>query len=584
MAVKELGFLTMDARGDTRWQRPIVLWAIFFVVLASWCLALDLPPFDFDESYYRRVAEEILASGNWIVPTYNFKETAYKPPTYPWFIAATSLAFAEGGQISGLAARLPSLLATLGMTLMVGATLRRGVVGLLLAALVWGAALFPSLGGSAVLIDPVFSFFLTPVLVILSGLSNAEGNNAFHKPTSKQSLIIGVCLAVACALKGPFGIVFPAVSIFVFAVVKPYARNGKSLREALRSGVQSAALFGPPFVFAVVMSAFFYMFLYYSGGDVLVRRFFLVENLERATRKLEGHGGPFFYHFLVILVGGVPLVPMAFLALRNAVFARTLRPNFAFVWVAVCVMFFSLAATKLPNYTWPIWPAVVLAVCLKMSEPKQLEITAAHTPSRWQLIAGRSLEVLAYLPSSILAVAFVTLPLSFGALQFLPMDARAKMAFDAIGNLPFAVTIGFLLAGLSFALVTFVIKKSAARPFEIVTIAQAALCSSVVVVILKLTVVPFASQVMTESYAGLAREAHALGASKLALIGYASPNVSSAFQGAVAEYGRGDSTPFREGERVFVITPIWNASTCGENGFVELRRSYFAVLCASSPK
>src|SRR5262249_43598164 len=117
-----------------------------------------------------------------------------------------------------------------------------------------------------------------------------------------------------------------------------------------------------------------------------LRGFFLTHNLGRFLSPMENHRGPVFYYVLAFVVGFAPWSAFFGLACwysagewkrakaaekRSSVLpdaggfgscAGVLPQAHAFLWcwIAVTFIFFSLAATKLPNYILPLYPPAAL--------------------------------------------------------------------------------------------------------------------------------------------------------------------------------------------------------------------------------
>ena len=82
---------------------------------------------------------------------------------------------------------------------------------------------------------------------------------------------------------------------------------------------------------------------------------------------MESHGGPPVYHPLVLFVGFAPwsafLIPTVWFAVRSGV--RTPAPErapyrFLLCWAGGYLLFFSVAATKLPNYVLLAYPPLAI--------------------------------------------------------------------------------------------------------------------------------------------------------------------------------------------------------------------------------
>jgi 4-amino-4-deoxy-L-arabinose transferase-like glycosyltransferase len=106
------------------------------------------------------------------------------------------------------------------------------------------------------------------------------------------------------------------------------------------------------------------------------KAFLLHENAERFSTPADGHRGGLYYHAALLLVLFVPwsafLIPTFWAAVREARRPRTAsdietaKPDvpgkyrFLLAWFAVYLVVFSVAATKLPNYILPLYPALAI--------------------------------------------------------------------------------------------------------------------------------------------------------------------------------------------------------------------------------
>ena len=84
------------------------------MVLSGWALLYHLGAPNFydlrDESRRARIAQEMLDTGNWIVPQLEGRPTLTKPPFYYWAVMLCS----PTGVVTEASARLPSALAGIG--------------------------------------------------------------------------------------------------------------------------------------------------------------------------------------------------------------------------------------------------------------------------------------------------------------------------------------------------------------------------------------------------------------------------------------------------------------------------------------
>jgi len=131
------------------------------------------------------------------------------------------------------------------------------------------------------------------------------------------------------------------------------------------------------------------------------RGFFLTHNVGRFQGSMEGHGGSIFYYPLWLLIGFAPwsvfLGPAVWNAIRewkpsgdapSTTSIGDTRPGasqaqarFLCCWIGVYVVFFSLSATKLPNYILPVYAPLALLTARALERWRQ---TPSTLPS-WTL-------------------------------------------------------------------------------------------------------------------------------------------------------------------------------------------------------
>jgi 4-amino-4-deoxy-L-arabinose transferase-like glycosyltransferase len=165
---------------------------------------------------------------------------------------------------------------------------------------------------------------------------------------------------------------------------------------------------------------------------------------------MENHRGPFFYHAAALLVLFAPwsvfLVGAIWSGLRSAKREATkeLTPQvrafrFLVCWFAAYLVFFSLAATKLPNYVLPLYPAIA--------------ILTARFLTRWRVA---ELQLPKWMMPTAVAGVFLTavtviagLLIASGTVPVLPASARVfpgLAPWSAIGLVPLVAGVLLLVA------------------------------------------------------------------------------------------------------------------------------------------
>lgn len=308
--------------------------------------------FDADEPAFAEAAREMLLSGDYITPHFNFQPRFDKPILLYWLIALAYKAFGIGE----FAARFWS--ATFATCLVVSIYLiGRQVLsprGALIAALAFATNVGTAILARAAVTDMALAFFMTWALVCFFSAIRADDSRR-----QGLDLVAYPAMALAVLTKGPIGLLIPLFVIGLHVMVR--GRVGASLSR-LR-------LFTGPLLFAAIVLPWYLLVLRANGWD-FVQGFFVKHHLVRYTGVISGHRGPIYYFLPVVLLGFFPwsgMLPKAFgdlwrarARLRGALTPREELLLFAWLWFGVIFVFFSLSGTKLPSYIFPAFPALAL--------------------------------------------------------------------------------------------------------------------------------------------------------------------------------------------------------------------------------
>jgi 4-amino-4-deoxy-L-arabinose transferase-like glycosyltransferase len=330
-------------------------WLLVLLCAASFFAGLGRPAIgDSDEAFYAEAAREMLASGDWLTPHYNFEPRFQKPILSYWLIA-TGYGVAGVGEA---AARMWSALAGLGLALLTAACGRRWYderTGRWAGAIVATAFGYFSVARSA-LPDLPLAFFIT--LAIWTAIVGTLDRPA--RPLGWAALA-GLATGLGVLIKGPVAIVLPAI------VLLPLWWHERRLRHLDPLWVLTAILT------ALVVAVPWYAAMTHVHGLAYLERFLLGDNVERfATTRFNEHRPPWFY--LPIIAGG--LLPWTLLAaplvagLRRwwregrGTAVHTLR---LLAWAGLPLLFFSLSVGKQPRYILPILPPLALLLARGLS-------------------------------------------------------------------------------------------------------------------------------------------------------------------------------------------------------------------------
>lgn len=384
------------------WKRPVTL-----VVLATFAaLAAGTAPtplWDEDEARFATIARAMVESGDWIVPRFNDSLAVDKPVLMHWCMAACMTVFGT----SEFAARLPSMIATLLTGLALLRAGRRwfdestGVV----AALAHAGCLLVAIEAHAATPDAILTALTAWATVLAAeAIAPAAANGGLVRMGIGRAVGIGLLLGLAVVCKGPIGFVAPLAVVgpwaWCLAVARRTAHDGSPtlgrIARATLPAMADVLVALRPFALtagAVAAAAPWYLAVTLRTDGAWTSGFFFVHNVGRFLAPMEKHGGGVFFHPLTMLVGLFPwscFVPFAVVVAAW----RTWRGDdtaaarqgtlLALVWLGVWVGAFSAAATKLPNYVLPAYPAAALIVAsVAVSLARRAAEAQAWPHPRW---------------------------------------------------------------------------------------------------------------------------------------------------------------------------------------------------------
>jgi len=304
--------------------------AVIFVPFIGNC-----PLFDWDEVNFAECAREMVTSHNYSLVQINYRPFWEKPPLFIWMQAASMNVFG----INEFAARLPNAicsLVSLVALFVIGAKFLSQKFGVLWA-LIYAATLLPHLYFKSGLIDPWFNLFIFLALYhCLKFLNPTPKNKAFI-----HALSGGLLLGLAVLTKGPVAVLVVALTVLSFLIWN------KQLR----------LLMSYHFIVFVVTTLFisgsWFLIEYLRGNGEL-----LFEFINYQIRLLEtgdsGHDGPFFYHFVVLLLGCFPasLIFIISYSKSNQLSAdQKLHRKLMICLFWVVIILFSIVKTKIVHYS-----------------------------------------------------------------------------------------------------------------------------------------------------------------------------------------------------------------------------------------
>jgi 4-amino-4-deoxy-L-arabinose transferase-like glycosyltransferase len=346
---------------------------------------------DETEPLFAEAARQMTVTGDWLTPYFNGETRFDKPPLIYWLMAIAYQTFG----VNEFATRLPSALAAIALAAIGFVTLRQfgtaasfadsantenpasaadtthqrrlaayigaGAIALNLQTIAWGRTGVSDMLLTGCMGASLFAFFC--------------GYAQPHQPQQQARWYLSfyVLAALAVLTKGPVGIVLPGLIILAFVL---YTGTFWHVFREIKLGLGSLIFFG--------ITLPWYLLIVQVHGRSYIANFFGYHNVERFTSVVNNHSAPWYFYFLVVLLGFIPWSIYLPLAIAQTQFWRRShwlkQPRsqqlglFAVIWFVVVFGFFSISVTKLPSYTLPLLPAAAVLVGLlwsnAMTHPK----------------------------------------------------------------------------------------------------------------------------------------------------------------------------------------------------------------------
>ncbi len=403
-------------------QRPVLavtvssLWLLVIGWIAfGWNLG-NVGLVDETEPLFAEASRQMLVTGDWITPFFNGETRFDKPALIYW---CQAIAYSIMG-VNEWAARIPSALAAMGVIALAFYTVqwyfakqdeleqvsnlpRRYFTAAIASALmalnaemiVWGRTGVSDMLLNGCIGSTLLCFFLgyaqnNPPIVIAN----------FRLP-NKWYLACYVLIAGAILTKGPVGIVLPGLIMMAFALyVGKFWELWREMRPILGMGI------------VLLLSLPWYVLVTWRNGWNFINAFFVYHNIERFTEVVNGHSAPWYFYFLVVLLGFAPYsvyIPASLARVKFWQRSHWLKQErsqhlglFACLWFLGVFSFFTISVTKLPSYVLPLMPAAAILVALFWSDLFPSSQTLTPTPLK-------SLRISAWVNVALLTVISIAL-------------------------------------------------------------------------------------------------------------------------------------------------------------------------------
>lgn len=356
------------------------VWLLLFLSIAAfylWGLG-SLPLVGPDEPRYAQVAREMLARHDLITPTLGGLPWFEKPPLLYWLMIAAYRVFGVNEYAARLGPAICGLLTAL-FVYWIGTAVEeagaetiaededRRAFGLgHISALIWlsslGAIVF-SRGASFDIVvtmtitGALGAFFIWHIRYGTRSVSDRGINDSAFR-VGPRLLLFGFYFFIGLSLlaKGLIGIVIPFGLIGLYYFLK---------REWPQRKFLLSLLWGVPLAIAVAGVWFGPMLT--RHGWTFVDQFIIQHHFARFVTNKYHHPAPFYFYFFVLAALALPwtiFLGAAFFSSRRWQWRGQTAVDcvrvFAFCWIVVPLVFFSVSESKLTAYILPALPAVAL--------------------------------------------------------------------------------------------------------------------------------------------------------------------------------------------------------------------------------
>jgi hypothetical protein len=294
--------------------------------------------FDWDEINFAEAAREMIVTGNYSQVQIDFRPFWEKPPLFIWMQAISMNIFG----INDFAARLPNALvgiATLLTFFHIGKKQVDEKFGIWWA-LVYAGSWLPHFYFKSGIIDPTFNYFIFVALYFASRIAWSA------KPT-RMAIFSGIFLGLAVLTKGPAAFLIAVLALLVYWIVNKFRIQIKIVHLLLI------------IVFSLLTTALWFGYEIAAHGWWFVNEF-VVYQWRLFSTPDAGHGGPFFYHWIVLLIGCFPasifLLSYFQTGRTKSIYLQQSAESKDFrvwMWVLfwVVLLLFSIVKTKIVHYS-----------------------------------------------------------------------------------------------------------------------------------------------------------------------------------------------------------------------------------------
>jgi 4-amino-4-deoxy-L-arabinose transferase-like glycosyltransferase len=392
--------------------------------------------FDWDEINFAECAREMIVSHDYLRVQIDFLPFWEKPPLFIWLQVLSMKLFG----VNEYAARFPNALTGV-VTLISLFYVGKRVVNERMATwwvLLYAATWLPHFYFKSGIIDPVFNLFIFLAFFQVYLLRHTS-NKLLH------AILGGVFLGLAVLTKGPVAILVAMLALAVY-IVWNKGFWGISMIHLAITGI----------VALLTTGIWFGIEVFHHGWQLVID--FIVYQVRLFRTEDAGHGGPFFYHFIILLIGCFPasLFLFQYRSLKSRDNEQQ-RDFTSWMWIFfwVVLILFSIVKTKIVHYSSLCYFPLTFLAALQV-----------YKLSEEGAVLKRWIKTLLIVIGGLVAIAITALPIVGINKQYLiPYinDPFAVGNFNAAVNWSYAESIWGIIYLVGIIVAVIMMKKQFAK-------------------------------------------------------------------------------------------------------------------------
>ncbi len=317
----------------------------------------QVPPVDRDEARFAQATKQMIETGEYVDIRFQ-NEVRYKKPVGIYWLQAAAVKAGEALGVSNARTtiwlyRLPSLFAATGAVLLtywaaLAFVSRRTAM---VAALMMASSILLGVEARLAKTDATLLMMSVAAMGAMARIYLSCRRTPERAVGWQMPAIMWTALAGGVLIKGPLILMFVGLTCLTLSIADRSLRWIRQLRPLL--GFLWMLLLVSPWFIAIVAKSGDNFFVQALGHDML----------DKITSGQEAHGAPPGFYLLLYWVTfwpGAILTGLAVPAIWRA--RREPGARFLLAWLIPSWIVFEAAATKLPHYVLPLYPAIAILI------------------------------------------------------------------------------------------------------------------------------------------------------------------------------------------------------------------------------